>query len=62
MNGGNYWKRFEESGRVADYLAYAGEKKEERPQNGYMTAGEYPYAGSMLGDRDGDKPDAGRGI
>lgn len=62
MNGENYWKQFEESGSVADYLAYARGKAQENPRMAGLVAGEYPYAGYMLCDRNGDQPDSCRGI
>ena len=43
MNDENYWKQFMRSGRVQDYLAYAGEirqKKEAPEESGVSNAGE----------------------
>lgn len=61
MNGENYWKQFMASGRVEDYLTYAGKRtergsleKDERIPEGAV--GEYPYAGCMFCDRDGAEP------
>lgn len=73
MNDENYWKQFIKSGRVQDYLAYAGEsrrKKEAPEEEGIFRAeecvheeknvGEYPYAGFYYGDGNGVEPDACR--
>lgn len=65
MKNENYWKQFMASGRVEDYLSYAGKTKErdfsddvaEIPEK---SVGEYPYAGFMFCDRDGVKPDTCR--
>lgn len=68
MNGGIYWKQFEKSGRVEDYLSYAVNGKQETAVS-QMTdlgtaagVGEYPYAGFYYGNGNGDKPDARGGI
>lgn len=74
MNDENYWKQFMRSGRVQDYLAYAGEirqKKEAPGESGVSNAGEeyahegknegeYPYAGFYYGDGNGLEPDSCR--
>ena len=74
MNDENYWKQFIKSGRVQDYLAYAGEsrqKKEAPGADGIFFAGEEyaregenvgegSYAGFYYGDGNGAKPDACR--
>lgn len=55
MNDENYWEYFLKSGRVQDYLTYAGETKQKEE-----AFKEYPYAGFYYGDGDGDKPDSCR--
>lgn len=67
MNDENYWKQFMASGRVEDYLAYAGRtsSKKEGYKNTFReqeekVRGEYPYAGFMHGDGNGTEPDSCR--
>ena len=66
MDTESYWKQFESSGKVEDYLSYsrvrgsdpaqdAGERRKQEMQKGEM-----PYAGSDYGNRNGIKSDAYR--
>ncbi len=68
----NYWKQFEHTGRVEDYLSYvsgANDLKQISPEDGGVAqkdmqeqAGVNPYAGIHMGNRDDIKTDAYRGI
>lgn len=62
----NYWKQFENTGKIEDYLNYRCYRKEPgfyvgdgRPQ---AQAGENPYAGIRMCDGNGAKTDADWGI
>ena len=69
MQGLNYWKQFEHTGRVEDYLSYLSSGR-ENPQvkskedsckkTGRDKAGENPYAGIHMCNRDDIKTDAYR--
>ncbi len=63
MQSLNYWKQFEYTGRVEDYLSYV-EKESAAPQKVGNTSetGVNPYAGVHMGDRNDFKADACRGI
>lgn len=64
----NYWKQFEHTGRVEDYLSYVSGMSgsegitamETRDETG--KAGANPYAGIHMGNRNDIKTDACRGI
>lgn len=65
----NYWKQFEHTGKVEDYLSYVSEHTEVRPLAGADAAGDRqekaganPYAGIHMCDRDDIETDAYRGI
>ncbi|MBR6627463.1 MAG: hypothetical protein IKL04_05770 [Lachnospiraceae bacterium] len=60
MQTSNYWKQFEKTGRIADYLAYV-QKQEDRQDSG-VQSGEYPNAGICERDRNHIETDAYRGI
>ena len=71
MQGLNYWEQFEHTGRVEDYLSYLSSGKENtQPERCVDSdgrgsgnwAGENPYAGIHMCDRDDIKADAYRGI
>ncbi len=62
MRSINYWKQFESTGKIQDYLAYSTHR-EEREEAGAGAEGkseENPYAGIDMCDRNGVKADAGR--
>ncbi len=65
MKDESYWKKFWVSGRVEDYLTYAGNpscdnlKKQTEKVSDYMM-GDSHYAGNDICNRDGAKPDACR--
>lgn len=49
----NYWKQFENTGKVEDYLAYASNREEASETVGASTdawEGARPYAGICVGD------------
>lgn len=46
-----YWKQFENSGKIEDYLAFLACERGER-EDGEETAGEGRNAGKYHGDRD----------
>lgn len=70
MQALNYWKQFEHTGSVEDYLSYLSSEKEilQGKQKSSFgedcgdKAGENPYAGIHMCNRDDIKTDAYRGI
>ena len=65
----NYWKQFEHTGRVEDYLSYVSEHANTRQMAGAYDAGDSqekagvnPYAGIHMCDRNDIEADAYRGI
>ena len=68
MESLNYWKQFEHTGRVEDYLSYVSEMSISECtaaiKNGDKAdkAGVNPYAGIHMGNRNDIKTDACRGI
>lgn len=59
----NYWKQFEHTGRVEDYLSYvAKENVASSEKTGASETGVNPYAGIHMGNRNDIETDAYRGI
>jgi len=67
----NYWKQFEHTGKVEDYLSYVSGKedtfsqtvKEDKdPKGQQQGTGVNPYAGIHICDGNGIETDAYRGI
>ncbi len=64
----NYWKQFESTGKVEDYLSYrrAAPGRQDLPGRGAVQdrerTGEDPYAGVYLGNGDCFEAGAYRGI
>ena len=65
----NYWKQFEHTGRVEDYLSYVSDNEVVRriagaceAGDGQEKAGVNPYAGIHMCDRNDIEADAYRGI
>lgn len=65
MQNLNYWKQFENTGKVEDYLSYCSScvQREETYTSGtdvQKQAGGNPYGGIPMGNRNGIKADACR--
>ena len=65
----NYWKQFEHTGRVEDYLSYVSDSANIRYTEGTCDVGDTqekagvnPYAGIHMCDRNDIETDAYRGI
>ncbi|MCR5755694.1 MAG: hypothetical protein K6G30_12895 [Acetatifactor sp.] len=61
----NYWKQFENTGKVEDYLSYAfaqQNRAEEVLKQEEDNRGANPYATVHMGHRNGIETDAYRGI
>jgi len=56
-----YWKQFENSGRIEDYLSFVACDRQEETEKGDRT-GEYRDAAIYMGDRDHIKADSRGGI
>ncbi len=70
MSGINYWKQFEHTGKIEDYLSYSSFMNAENKNgidrtgkdNRAATAGVNPYAGIHMGNGNNIETDAYRGI
>lgn len=63
MQSINYWKQFESTGKIQDYLTYSSCRSETKDRSGREgKAEESPYAGISDCDRNGLKADAHCGI
>ena len=65
MHSINYWKQFESTGKIEDYLNYSSHRDEMRDGAASETEGkseESPYAGIRMCDRNDIKADTYRGI
>lgn len=65
MKALNYWQQFTHTGKIEDYLSYAGLKDEPEPgvrESRRIDTGDHPYAGIHMCDRNDIKTDAYRGI
>ncbi len=59
----NYWKQFEHTGKVEDYLSYVAKEPLETPEKTVTSeTGVNPYAGIHMGNGNDIKADAYRGI
>lgn len=65
----NYWKQFEHTGKVEDYLSYVsggeysssqGIKEDKAPEGQQQVTGVNPYAGIHIRDGNGIETDAYR--
>lgn len=56
-----YWKQFEHSGRIEDYLSFVACDRQESTE-GQQQAGEHRDAGIYMRDRDHTKADSRGGI
>lgn len=56
-----YWERFENSGRVEDYLAFVSEERQGQAQNAGWAL-ESSHAGIYMGDGDYPETGSGRGV
>lgn len=68
MQTSNYWKQFEKTGKIEDYLTYV-QRQEEQAKSSYEgqatgsyreQTGEHPYAGIRDGNRNHTEADAYR--
>lgn len=65
MQNINYWKQFESTGKIEDYLAYSSHRDEADDGTVSGMEGkskESPYAGIYMCDRNDIEADAYRGI
>lgn len=53
-----YWERFENSGKIEDYLSFVFEERQNRTQNAGWTL-ENSHAGTYIGDRNDTEADSG---
>ena len=60
MNNENYWKQFVKSGKIEDYLVYAGCIFAEACEIKENIPGDNPYAGDVFCDRNGPRPESCR--
>ncbi len=61
----NYWKQFEETGKIEDYLKYRSNPFQEglpAQESAPASKGENPYAGVYMGNGNHTKAGACRGI
>ena len=56
-----YWERFENSGKVEDYLTFVSEERQGQTQNAGWAL-ESSHAGIYMGDRDYTETDPGRRV